>query len=502
MLYCTLHNWSKLSLYILVILLQCIVSNFLQAQSCSCNVFQVQANTVSPCELIQGAVVNVNSATAFRNAINQANANGGNMTILIADGSYEIASPVSYPYITASNLIIRSASGNRDNVILHGQGMKDVAPNTEDGLHVAGDNITIADLTIKDVGNHGIQVSGHHLLVHNVRIQNTYQQMLKGATDATSIDSAIIQCSLFEYTETSGPNFYIGGLDIHKGNGWKVHDNVFKNIISPSGSVAEHAIHFWNNSQNNTIERNVIINCDRGIGFGLGNSPNTGGMIRNNMIYNNGAGPFNDVGIGLESSPGTKVYNNTIFINYQNAIEYRFPSTTGVHIANNLTNKQIHSRDGGSGVVESNIDQAPPEWFANPAEGDLHLASFIDIGGIILTDEVPDDIDQTPRYVGTGFEIGADELLATDIKVGFIDDKIKIFPNPGSGTFNLTGFSHDMSVSNIEVYDAIGQRITVRLTLLESSCEIDLLDQPNGIYFVKFWDENEYYLKNLILCRI
>src|SRR6185369_11160088 len=130
------------------------------------------------------------------------------------------------------------------------------------------------------------------------------------------------------------------------------------------------------------------------------------------------------------------------------------------HIANNLANKLIRSRDGGSGVVESNIDQAPPEWFVNPVEGDLHLASFIDIGGIILTNEVPDDIDQTPRYVGTGFEIGADELLATDTK-GFIVDEIKIFPNPGPGRFNIIGFSHDMSVSNIEVYNAIGRRIDV-----------------------------------------
>ncbi len=475
----------KHSRSVLIILMLCLISDLLLAQACSCTVFEVEANSVTPCELIIGEVVNVSSATAFRDAINQANVNGGHMTILIADGIYEIASPFSYPYVTASNLVIRSASGNRDNVVLHGEGMKDVAPNTENGLHIAGDYVTITDLTIRDVGNHGIQVSGHHLLVHNVKIQNTYQQMLKGATSASSIDSAIVQCSLFEYTEASGPNFYIGGLDIHRGNGWKVNDNVFKNIISPSGSVAEHAIHFWNNSQHNTIERNIIINCDRGIGFGLGDSPNTGGIIRNNMIYNNGTGAFNDVGIGLESSPGTKVYNNTIFITYQNAIEYRFSSTTDVHIANNLTNKLIRARDGGLGIVESNIDQAQPEWFVNPADGDLHLASSIDIGGIILTNEVPDDIDQTPRYMGTEFEIGADELLATDINIGLIDDEIKIFPNPGSGKFYLTGFNSGRLPRYIEVFNSIGQRIDGRLKLLDSGCEIDLVDQPDGIYWVK-----------------
>lgn len=166
--------------------------------------------------------------------------------------------------------------------------------------------------------------------------------MLKGTSAGDGADNGKVQCSLFEYTAGVGPQFYIGGLDIHKGNDWIVRDNIFKNIASPSGSTAEHAIHFWKQCADNIIERNIIINCDRGIGFGLGNDVNNGnlgGIIRNNMIYNNGLGIFNDVGIGLEYSPNTKVYNNTIYIAYQNAIEYRWGATTNVNIANNLTNR-------------------------------------------------------------------------------------------------------------------------------------------------------------------
>lgn len=119
---------------------------------------------------------------------------------------------------------------------------------TENGILIAGDNVVIADLTIREVGNHGIQVSGHNLYVHNVRFQDTFEQMIKGSTSETFIDSDIIQCSLFEYTAGIGPQWYIGGLDIHKGINWIVRDNVFIDIQSPSEAVAEHAVHFWKSS--------------------------------------------------------------------------------------------------------------------------------------------------------------------------------------------------------------------------------------------------------------
>ncbi len=335
------------------------------------------------------------------------------MTILIEDGTYPIASPSWYPYITASNVVFRSVSGNRDAVILTGTGMSSVAPSTEIGISCVGDNITIADLTIRDVGNHGISTRGDSMFVHNVKIQNTFEQMIKGTSAGDGADDAIVQCSFFEYPAGIGPQFYIGGLDIHEGNNWLVRDNVFKNIISPSGSVAEHAIHFWNFSGNNTIERNWIINCGRGIGFGLGSSPSDGGIIRNNMIYNDGTGTFNDVGIGLETSPNTKVYNNTIFIEYPNAIEYRFPETNNVEIANNLTNKLIKSRNGGEANLLNNYTTANPSWFADLPNGDLHLSAIVGEvynQGVELSTEVSDDIDQLTRPQGAGYDIGAHEL--------------------------------------------------------------------------------------------
>jgi hypothetical protein len=412
--------------YILILLN---ISNFqIIAQDCNCTINQVQSNTVQSCDKIIGEIDTVYNVSQLWAAINQANSTG-NRTILIADGIYPLASTSSYPYITGSNLVFRSLSGNRDAVVLTGQGMQNVAPLVEIGMSLVGDNITIADLTIRDVGNHGISTNSDNHLIHNVKIQDTYEQMIKGTSGGNFSNDVTVQCCLLEYTAGIGPQWYIGGLDIHEGVNWNVRDNIFRNIISPSIAVAEHAVHFWDSSSNNTVERNVIYNCDRGIGFGLGGSPNEGGIIRNNMIYNDGSGNYNDVGIGLETSPNTQVYNNTIFISYQNAIEYRFAATNGVIIANNLTNKSITSRNGGQATLTTNYDDALALWFVDLPNGDLHLNDGItqvvdqgtDLGNLVL-----DDLDQLTRPMGVTFDIGAQEWMAAIVDVdmdGFNSDE-------------------------------------------------------------------------------
>ena len=386
----------------------------LHAQDCGCTVTEVQENTVKSVSDTLGTVYNVSTVSEFKDAISTANSSGGNMTILIEDGTYAVASTSSYPYITASNLIIRSASGNRDAVILTGQGMQDVAPLVEIGLYLVGDNITVADLTIRDVGNHGIAITSDDHFIHNVKIQDTYEQMIKGNSTASPNNNTVVQCCLFEYTAGVGPQFYIGGLDIHAGTNWLVRDNVFYDIASPSQSLAEHAIHFWDNCSDNIIERNIIVGCDRGIGFGLGSSPNSGGIIRNNFIVNDGSQPFNDVGIGLETSPYTEVYNNTIHIAYQNAIEYRFVETTNVLITNNLTNRPITSRNGGAATLTTNVVNAETNWYENASFGDLRLVdeqpTVVD-QGTDLAGLVNEDIDQLLRPQGVAFDIGGHEFF-------------------------------------------------------------------------------------------
>lgn len=357
-------------------------------------------------------------------AINTANSSGGNTTILLADGTYTLSDMLA---ITAPHITIRGQSGNRSAVIIQGDAMSANAT-VKEIFYVDADNFTVQDMTLQRVGWHVIQVVGENnrdgFTARNCVFRDAYEQIVKisqnvGNPNVTS-DGGLIENTLFEYSAGIGSQYYIGGIDIHGGSNWIIRGNTFRNIVSPDTAIAEHAIHIWDApASNNTVERNLIINCDRGIGFGLGSRGHSGGIIRNNIIYHaSGNGSFADVPIGLETSPNTQVYNNTVYLEngYPNAIEYRFAATSGVTLRNNLTNRSILARDGATGTLSNNLTAAAPHWFADVSQGNLHLVSGstpanntgISISGLT------DDFDGNARPQGGGIDVGADEYLSGD----------------------------------------------------------------------------------------
>lgn len=336
-------------------------------------------------------------------------------TLLLKDGIYRISGRWALEVKTA-DLTVRSQSGNRDAVVIEGAGMRG---NVNHAFFVSAHGVTIEDLTVRAVSNHGIQthVNVDRFHLKNCVVRDTYEQMVKVPFDDkvhNPSEGGVVEDCLFEYTAGMAPNYYTGGIDVHYGRNWIVRNNTFRNIRSPGGSIAEHAVHFWTGSEGTLVEGNTIINCDRGIGFGMGDSPHFGGAIRNNMIYHDGSGRFPDVGIVLESSSDTVVANNTIFFDhnqYPHAIEYRFAATKNVLIANNLTNKRIIDRDGGRARLAANIVSARKNWFVDAAGGDLRLARPVPevVNRGITVPGLVADIDGQKRPNGSGIDIGADE---------------------------------------------------------------------------------------------
>lgn len=364
--------------------------------------------------------VEVSTEAQLRSALASANAAGGGRTILLADGTYTLTDTL---YVDAPNITLAGKSGDRTRVIVQGDGMSSSA-NVGNVLRVSARSFQLRDMTLQRSRWHLVQIVGENdadaPILRNCILRDAYEQMVKVTIDTSNrsvtSDDGLVENCIFEYTAGIGPQYYIGGIDAHGAKRWTIRNNTFRSIISPSGETAEFAVHFWNGSADNLVERNVIVNCDRGIGFGMQSNPNSGGIIRNNMIFHAGVGSFADTSIALAESPNTQVYNNTIFMEgaFPWAIEYRFSSTQNVLIANNLTNKAISARDGAGGTLSANVVTAQRNWFVNPAAGDLHLTSavsaVVDKGQSVSG--LTTDIDGQSRPQGGGIDIGADEFGA------------------------------------------------------------------------------------------
>ncbi len=368
----------------------------------------------------------VSTTSELIKAVNNTHS-GGDRTILIRDGHYQLSG--KYLQFVSPGVMLRSLNGKRDNVILDG------AYQTTEIIRIAASDITIADITIKQARDHAIHITGgrnnhvYNTVIDNIHIIDPGEQAIKiNPAGAYSVHSGIVKNSLIEMTaegrhfvETDESNSYpcyTGGIDAHAARQWKIQDNEFRGFWCANG-LSEHAVHFWSNSADTLVERNLIIDCARGIGFGLGKSGHKRGIIRNNMISNSENHAYNDVGISLESATAAEIYNNTLFQKhrYPNAIEYRFKASNRLRIVNNLTNRKITSRNGGTAVqLTHNKTHAVADWFVDAAAGDLHLRdrqngitdAAIPFKGLV------DDIDRQSRLSLMFPDVGADEFYSGD----------------------------------------------------------------------------------------
>lgn len=380
-----------------------------------------------------GTVVNITPAQAGQLHTLTQNAAAGT-TFLLAPGSYAIAGSLR---LEKANLTLRSTTDRAADVII------DAAYTVAEAIVVRASNVTVAHVTVKNAVDHAIHVSPPSegvdvtgFLMYGVTLTDNGEQFLKVnplGTAAGYIDGGRVECSSFLMTAAGRPHVerstggcYTGGIDVHAARDWVVRNNRFEGIYCAGEGLAEHAVHFWKRSRGTLVENNVIINCARGVGFGMGDTDtgtriyadapsdsdygHIGGTIRNNVIYADI--DYFDTGIEIMQARPITIVHNTVVSwagkGFFSSIDYRF-ARTQVMIRNNLV-RRITVRDGATGTVDHNLENTPESYLLNPKQGDFHLTATASDAlerGISLP-EAGVDMDGEPHSKGVP-DIGADE---------------------------------------------------------------------------------------------
>lgn len=362
-----------------------------------------------PLDPPRGPTVDVSDARSLVDAVNGASPGD---VIMVAAGTYNIDSTLN---VNAGNVTVRGTTGRATDVII------DCGGGVAEGFAVRTSGTTIADLTVRNCTDHAVHVAAgpggscDDLLIYNTRLLDpSYAQVLKVSTywDGAMHHDGEIGCSYIGYT-SSVPGDYTNGMSIHATVGWHIHDNVVVNVRGGGGNIGP-AILVWSASEDTVIERNVIINCRRGIALGNAGSDHpyavqhTNGVIRNNFIVNT---DYAESGIELQLARDFLVAFNTIVLldgGGAPAIDI-YGDTSRGRVMYNLTTAYINERGGGSGDQTGNVVDAARGWFVNPGEGDLHLTDAASgaIGRGSRIGEVTQDIDGDDRDATT--DVGADQ---------------------------------------------------------------------------------------------
>lgn len=413
----------------------------------------VSAHAAAPClnkdklPAASGTIVNVATASELQTAVSNLQ---DNTTILLKAGTYNLTSTL---YIRKQNVALRGDGSSCEQTNLVGKGMDNASyGNVPHGVWSDAVGLTITNLTIRDVYQHGIILNSgaQSPVINSVQVLNSGQQMLKSNPTqyGIGVDNGVVVNSYFAYTNGtpatdhgSGVG-YTNGVDVHAGKNWKISGNRFESFHTPDSSAWwwNPAILMWNGAAGTIVENNIFVNVDRAIAFGLmdrgGSTDHQGGVIRNNMVYyapslfSANRKYDSDAAIIVWNSPGSAVINNTILSNgnLNKSVEFRF-DTTGGQAINNLTDSILGTRNSGTFSQSGNYTTATGTLFQGASSGNLRLVPTATsvINKVNRSDLAPNDIDGNARGGAGTVDIGAHEYGATSTSP----------PNPPS---NIQGY--------------------------------------------------------------
>ena len=294
--------------------------------------------------------------------------------ILLEDGTYLLE---QYAIVFNKPVTFRGASGDRTAVIIEGKGMSEYA----EALMVMSDDVIIADLTIKNVRDHGISIKEGfaRTIVYNVELTDIGTQHIKGNRSGPD---GVIACSKMGYSTDISIGDYNGAIDLHAAVHWLITDNYIYNIYGDGSGCAvdeecdvyfpggEPAILLWQGSRDNIIQRNTIVESFRAISLGL-DTEYSGGVVADNHICRSVTGKegvngfiAGDTGISLIGASNVVLSGNRVELagEYQGPIEVK--DGAGIIAINNQMTKTIWNR-GNAEVNGCTQEKCKPQRFGN-----------------------------------------------------------------------------------------------------------------------------------------
>ena len=336
----------------------------------------------------EGEVIRVGTVEELLEAVELVRPGG---TILVEDGHYMMP---RYFDIRTDGVTLRSASGNRNGVVVDG------AQSRHGELLgiTACSGVTIADITIQNAKWNGFKINSNRnvqeLTIRNCVIHNIWQRGVKGVRvpeegrEETRPRNCRVQYCLFyndrpkQYADDdkdTAENFqgnYVGGIDVMYATGWTISDNVFVGIQGRTGE-GRGGIFVWVDARDVVIERNYIIDCDAGISLG---NPHRGEGVEvhgtNCVIRNNFVTRAHENGIFAAYTRGCLIQHNTIH-DPRSPLERLIRvilDNEELVIANNLLDgPPLQNQSTPPARLAGNWTGEATAWFVDPGEGDLHL---------------------------------------------------------------------------------------------------------------------------------
>ena len=369
-----------------------------------------------------GNVVWARDAAGLRRALEGA---APDSTVMVADGTYRLT---EFIYMRdRRNVVVRGASGDPSRVVLSGRGW-DRRDEQDDILRIGGGrNVTIAHLTFADCHSYGIKVEAEgrpeNIHVYDCRFRDIGMRAIKGSTSiAGRAAGGSIRYCRFENTRVPPADWLFGGdyitaIDMMALDGWTISDNFFKDIRGRNGN-ARGAVFVWVRSRNVTVERNLIVGCDRGVSFGnpSGSSAFQEGSphVSDSVVRNNFIVAGKDAGIELWWAENVRVHHNTVWREDAGGWGLRGGGErwkiARIDAANNLVRGTIQLSGGVD--LRNNVSGGLDGFFVDPKAGDLRLtgAAVQAVGRAVPLPDVKEDFEGCPRDAAP--DVGASEFGA------------------------------------------------------------------------------------------